>query len=69
MRPMRQDLDGVERSAMVEETMGSEAVEKSGVEVVGDDEEDDGEVDDVLNSEEDEDAPVSFAVGGGDDWD
>lgn len=39
------------------------------VEVVGDDEEDDGEVDDVLNSEEDEDAPVSFAVGGGDDWD
>jgi len=54
---------------MVEETMGSEAVEKSGVEVVGDDEEDDGEVDDVLNSEEDEDAPVSFAVGGGDDWD
>ena len=60
-----QDLDGVERSAEVEEAMGSEAVEKSSTD---DEVEEDGIRDDGSNSEE-EDAPVSLAVGGGEDWD
>jgi hypothetical protein len=60
-----QDLDGVERSAEVEEAMGSEAVEKSSTD---DEVEKDGNRDDGSDSEE-EDAPISLAVGGGDDWD
>lgn len=59
----QQNLDGIERSAQVEEAMGSEnahAENASGVD--GEDEADD-------DSEEEEDAPVSLAVKGEDEWD
>ena len=53
----QQNLDGIERSVEVEEAKGSDVVNTTEEGVKGDDD------------SEEEDAPVSLAVKGGEEWD
>jgi nuclear GTP-binding protein len=66
----QQNLDGIERSVHVEEAKGTNAAAVcDGKEMGGDDQEGEGESIHEYHSDDEEDAPVSLAFKGNEEWD